>query len=145
MPARNRKAFTMVELVFVVVVIGILVAIAVPKFAMTRNDSLNIKGKTTLAAVRNSISTERQRRILRGDFLPITDLSAGGGVFSTFSADKAGNNGAVLEYPPTPCSGTETGCWIGSGATYTFYVAGSGTCVYTLGNNKLTGTCSAFD
>ncbi|HIP61175.1 MAG TPA: type II secretion system protein, partial [Sulfurovum sp.] len=72
MPTRNRKAFTMIELVFVVVVIGILAAIAVPKFAVTRNDSVNTKGKTILAAVRNSISAERQRRILRGDFLPIT-------------------------------------------------------------------------
>ena len=145
MPTRNRKAFTMIELVFVIAVIGILAAIAVPKFAMTRNDSLNTKGKTILAAVRNSISAERQRRILRGDFTPITNLSADGGVFSTFSADGQGNNGVVLEYPPTPCSGAETGCWIGSGTTYTFRMAGSGTCVYTLSNNKLTGTCPAFD
>lgn len=138
-----KKAFTMVELVFVIVVIGILSAIAVPKLAATRDDALITKGMSTLAAVRNSIATERQKRILRGDFTPITNLSNGGGVFSNFSTDQNGNDNPVLEYAPASC--TNAGCWSGSGTTYTFYVpAGGGTCVYTLGSNRLAGTCTAF-
>ncbi len=34
-----RHAFTMIELVFVIVVLGILAAIAIPKFAATRTDA----------------------------------------------------------------------------------------------------------
>jgi general secretion pathway protein G len=137
-----KKAFTMVELVFVIVVIGILSAIAVPKFAATRDDALVSRGKSTLSAVRNSIATERQKRILRGDFTAITNLSNGGGVFSKFSNDKAGNANDVLEYPPASC--TNAGCWSGSGTSYVFHVPDGSSCTYTLGNNKLTGTCSVF-
>lgn len=37
---QNRKAFTMVELIFVIVIIGILSAIAMPKLAATRDDAV---------------------------------------------------------------------------------------------------------
>ena len=67
-----KKAFTMIELVFVIVVIGILSAIAVPKFAATRDDALISKGRAEVAAMRSAIATERQKRILRGNFDAIT-------------------------------------------------------------------------
>ena len=35
-----KQAFTMVELIFVILVIGILTAIAVPKFVATRDDAV---------------------------------------------------------------------------------------------------------
>lgn len=57
----------MIELVFVIVVLGILAAIAVPKFAATRDDAKIAKARTTIAAVRSGIVTERQKRLFRGD------------------------------------------------------------------------------
>jgi len=36
---QNRAAFTMIELIFVIVLIGILAAVAVPKLAITREDA----------------------------------------------------------------------------------------------------------
>ena len=139
-----KKAFTILELTFAIAVIGILAAIAIPKFAATRDDALVARGKDTLAAVRSSLASERQKRILRGDFTKITDLSAGGGVFDKFSADQDGNNNDVLDYPPSDC--TNPGCWSGSGSSYTFYYK-DGSCSYTLNNagTKLTTTgCSVF-
>jgi len=38
-----RKAFTMIELIFVIVIIGILASVAIPKLAATRDDSYNAK------------------------------------------------------------------------------------------------------
>jgi prepilin-type N-terminal cleavage/methylation domain-containing protein len=48
MPATNRKGFTLIELLIVVVIIGILAAIAIPKFAAT-------KDKAKLASVKTDI------------------------------------------------------------------------------------------
>ena len=105
MQTSSKKAFTMVELVFVIVVIGILSAIAVPKFAATRDDATITKATATIGSVRSAIATERQKRILRGNFTPITSLNFDGGnnVFSKFSDDGDGNTDDVLEYPVTNC------------------------------------------
>ena len=73
-----KKAFTMVELVFVIVVIGILSAIAVPKFAATRDDAIISKGRAEVAAMRSAVATERQKRILRGNFDNITNAQVRG-------------------------------------------------------------------
>ena len=35
-----KKAFTMIELIFVIVILGILAAVAMPKFVATRNDAI---------------------------------------------------------------------------------------------------------
>ena len=72
----SKQAFTMVELIFVIVVIGILASIAIPKLAATRDDATIAKARTTVASIRNALAMERQKRILRGEF---NGLSAVGG------------------------------------------------------------------
>ncbi len=37
----NRSAFSMIELIFVIAILGILAAVAVPKFIATRDDAVN--------------------------------------------------------------------------------------------------------
>ena len=115
MQRSSRKAFTMIELVFVIVVIGILSAIAIPKFAATRDDAVITKARTTVASVRSAISTERQKRILRGDFNPISDLAINNGndkpIFDFFDKNNTVGN-EVLEYPLRSCKdGNARGCW----------------------------------
>ena len=142
MSLQNRKAFTMLELIFVIVVIGILSAVAIPKFALTRDSAVQSKMRTTLAAVRSSIATERQKRILRGIFGGITDLDAEpvlGRMFTTFN-DPGGipaAQRAVLQYPVQ--GGNGDGQWSKADAVYTANF-NSGGCQFTLANNRLTLT-----
>ena len=59
---RNRKGFTLIELLIVVVIIGILAAIAIPKFAAT-------KDKAKLASVKTDVrNTETAEEAYFSDY-----------------------------------------------------------------------------
>ncbi len=131
---KMKRAFTMIELVYVIVIIGILSAIAIPKFSQVGVMARTSKAASELASVRSALATERQKRILRGDTDPITSL---GNVFTNFSAAKDGSTPKVLDYPPTVCSGSQKGCWTSSGTSYIYRFADSGDAKFKLVNSKL--------
>jgi len=120
MKNKNRKAFTMIELVFVIVVIGILSAIAIPRFAVTRDDAIITKARTTVASLRSGLSVERQKSILRGEFDDINGSTVEN----------------LLEY------GLGSG-WARSGNAFTFTGPDGSTCVFNVSSNRLVrGTCN---
>lgn len=137
----NRKAFTMIELVFVIVVIGILAGIAIPKFAATRGDAQIAKAQATVGSVRSAVATERQKLILRGVFDPITSLSSAAGydkpIFDGINGD---TNSPLLEYPLQSCKdSTSQGCWYtADNVTYTYKLPVSGGVDFNLTNNRFT-------
>ncbi len=144
MQISSKKAFTMIELVFVIVVIGILAAIAVPKFAATRDDAIITKAITTVAAVRSALATERQKRILRGNFDPLTKLggstSADTAMFDYYDGDV---NASILEYPIHSCKSNARGCWKWkTNTTYDYLMPhNSNDVTFTLDVNKFRLTC----
>jgi len=149
MQTSSRKAFTMIELVFAIVVIGILSAIAIPRFAATRDDAIITKARTTIDSVRSALATERQKRILRGSFTTIGDLGD-----STYAFRYFDNNSSfsVLEYPVKNCTGTNRSCWNRASATsYVFREPGGTDVTFTLNgvnrSNRLdcTSNCGNFE
>ena len=52
-----KKAFTMVELIFVIVIIGILTAVAIPILSATRDDALIAKNSEYIMGIMTEIST----------------------------------------------------------------------------------------
>jgi len=67
----------MIELVFVIVVIGILATIAIPRLAATRDDAQIAKARSDIAAIRAAIVSERQSRLLQGNSSYINQLHVG--------------------------------------------------------------------
>jgi len=147
MYVKNRKAFTMMELIFVIVVIGILTSVAIPKFAATRGDAEMVKAKALVSSIRGAVATERQKRILRGSFTTIVKLSssstAGAAIFDGFDGNVST---PVVEYAPLSCATSSSqSCWIesqvGAGTVasptkYTFNLPVSGSVVFLLAGNR---------
>jgi general secretion pathway protein G len=61
-----KKAFTMLELIFVIIVIGILASIAIPKLAATRDDAVITKVRTDVANIRSAMSNLHTKKIMQG-------------------------------------------------------------------------------
>lgn len=124
MTQRTKEAFTMIELVMVIVVIGILASMAIPRFAATRDDATISKAKSTVGAIRSAIAAERQKRILRGDFSAFSSLGGSTGydktLFDYFDGDSTQSR--ILEYGVKSCkNGSLSGCWIkSSNKSYVF-------------------------
>ena len=70
-----KKAFTMIELVFVIVILGILAAVAIPRISGVTHDAEIAKGQADVATVRSAIMNERQTQLIKGTTTYIPTLS----------------------------------------------------------------------
>jgi general secretion pathway protein G len=140
----RRFAFTMIELVFVIVVLGILAAIAVPRFAATRDDAQIAKGRSDVAAIRAAIVSERQGRLLQGQSAYINQLHGGNAGDKTTLFDNNGTATNILLQYGIATKDTTNGHWdngvVQNGATgwqYVFRALGTNV---TFDYNNSTGT-----
>lgn len=113
----NRKGFTLIELLIVVVIIGILAAIAIPKFAAT-------KDKAKLASVKSDL-----RNLMTSEESYFSDNSTYTGTLSTsiyavstgntYSASPTGTSGYAATVSNSSISTGSTSCTVnvGGGST----------------------------
>ena len=128
----KRNAFTMIELIFVIVILGILASVAIPKLAATRDDAHIAKGRANILAIRSGIIAERQARMFRGNSDYIADLETGAGLFED-----------VMSQPVTAKAANVAGGWRKSAAdTYIFHVMGADN-TFTYDDTDGTFRCTA--
>jgi prepilin-type N-terminal cleavage/methylation domain-containing protein len=59
-----RKAFSIIEMVFVIVIISILASFIIPSFMNNKNEATSLKLKSTILAIQNGILTYHSKSIL---------------------------------------------------------------------------------
>ena len=128
-----KKAFTMIELIFVIVILGVLASVALPKFGSTKNMADISKARSDVAAIRSSILTEKQSQLIKGINTYIPELSANGTTLFTGDGTRT-----LLTYGIV--SGTSAGKWSASGATYKLYNFKVDTTNILFTYNNTTGT-----
>jgi prepilin-type N-terminal cleavage/methylation domain-containing protein len=63
---RNQKGFTLIEIIAVLVILGILAAVAVPKFIGLQEDAKNAAGKAALGAAAANVQSAYSKLLVAG-------------------------------------------------------------------------------
>jgi general secretion pathway protein G len=134
---KSKNAFTMIELVFVIVVLGILASIAMPRLAATRTDAEITKGRADVASIRSAIVTERQAQLIMGVTTWIPALSSG--TTTLFTGD---GTRTLLMYGIA--AGAGSGHWSGTDPDYTYKI-GTTDVDFTYDDDEGTFTCNTSE
>ena len=128
----KKRAFTLIEIIFVIVILGVLSAIAIPKLFFTRSDAIVANARTQIAAIKSGISLKYNDSVLKGTPAYPDALDDGNKLFNKVISVNIAD------------SGTKNG-WHKTGATtYTFKLDGQ---TANFAYNKTTGEfdCESSD
>lgn len=120
----------MLELIFVIVIIGILATIAVPRLWVTRDDAIITKGRSDVSTIRSAIATDRQKRMLEGNTTIRSKLDS-----AATGTENVALFTDLLEYGIY--SKNTPGHWKKTGANTYVFITGDGTnVVFTYNNGR---------
>jgi general secretion pathway protein G len=125
---RKRKGFTLIELVVVVMILGILAAVAAPKFFNMSDEARLNSARQSLAIVRDAIERHMARE---GTFPANPSADLGDYLRGPFPVCPVGEKGGtagvtVSSSPLNGAEGTPTNPWLYSSATGEFIINDAG-------------------
>ncbi len=105
-PLKNQKGFTLIELVIVIILIGVLAAVAVPRYVDLRENAVMASAQATLDAGRAAVMLDFSDQILNdGLYVDIFTNTAGTGTEITNASDIASLEAELQSTPSYPPNG----------------------------------------
>jgi prepilin-type N-terminal cleavage/methylation domain-containing protein len=144
-----KNAFTLIELIFVIVIIGVLASVAIPKFKNLTTHAKTSGVKSVVTSVQSSIDNIHGKWIINDSMTTFKDSQGNAHALNTqgypvhlddYDNDKIHLFKWVLKMPVIACaSGKTNGCWKEDPQdTYSYYYDGDN--VLKIEYNATTGT-----
>lgn len=112
-----KKGFTLIELIFVIVIIGLLASFAAPKFLTTKAHASSASAKSIISSLRTAIETKHGEYLI-DDTIPDPYPKTLDDTEANKSGEKLFAN--ILKSPVISCSPTTgSDCWYKEGNTST--------------------------
>ncbi len=105
-PLKNQRGFTLIELVIIIILIGVLAAVAVPRYVDLRENAVMASAQATLDAGRAAIMLDFSDQILNnGVYVDIFANTAGSNTEITVASDIASLEAEMQSTPSYPPNG----------------------------------------
>ncbi len=104
-PLKNQRGFTLIELVIIIILIGVLAAIAVPRYVDLRENAVMASAQATLDAGRAAVMLDFSDQILNNGTYVDIFASTGSGAEITNASDIASLEAEMQSAPSYPPNG----------------------------------------